>query len=110
MDLKSQIITDEQHFIDVLNILNPVGHYSSNKNNAQPCPCHNGDGGSDSFSWHKEGDTWKGKCFSCGIGGDIIDIYKEAKGLDFKQALNELDNLLNINDNRTPIKKEKVSN
>ena len=61
MDLKSQIITDEQHFINVLNILNPMGNYSSNKNNAQPCPCHSGDGGSDSFSWHKDGDVWKGK-------------------------------------------------
>lgn len=116
MDLKSQIITDEKYFIDVLNILNPVGNYSSNKCNAQPCPCHTGDGGSDSFSWHEEGNVWKGKCFSCGIGGDIIDIYAQAKGLDvkdpndFKQALNELADLLNINDNRTPIKKEKVSN
>lgn len=123
MDLKSQIITDEQHFIDVLNVLNPVGNYSSNKNNAQPCPYHAGDGGSDSFSWHKEGDIWKGKCFSCGTGGDIIDIYAQSKGLDvkdpgdFKQALNELADVLNIiednkdnKDNRTPIKKEKVSN
>ena len=116
MDLKSQIITDEQHFIDVLNILNPVGHYSSNNNNAQQCPYHTGDGGSDSFSWHKEGDVWKGKCFSCGIGGDIIDIYANAKGLDtkkaedFKKVLSELADILNIKDNRTPIKKEKVSN
>lgn len=115
MDLKSQMITDEQYFIDVLNTLNPVGNYSSNKYNAQPCPCHTGDGGSDSFSWHKEGDIWKGKCFSCGIGGDIIDIYAQSKGLDvkepddFKQALNELADLLNIKDNRTPIKKEKAS-
>lgn len=53
MDLKSQIITDEQCFINVLNTLNPMGHYNYNNNNAQQCPCHNGDGGSDSFSWHK---------------------------------------------------------
>lgn len=115
MDLKSQIITDEQHFIDVLNVLNPVGHYTSNNPNAQQCPCHNGKGGSDSFSWHEEGNVWKGKCFSCGISGDIIDIYAQAKGLDvkdpgdFKQALNELADLLNIKDNRTPVKKEKAS-
>ena len=110
MDIKGEIIQSEDFFIDVLNVLNPMGHYSSNNNNAQQCPYHSGDGGSDSFSWHKDGDVWKGKCFSCGIGGDIIDIYKEAKGLDFKQALNELADLLNINDNRTPVKKEKVSN
>ena len=118
MDLKSQIITDEQYFINVLNTLNPMGHYSSNNNNAQQCPCHTGDGGSDSFSWHKEGDIWKGKCFSCGTGGDIIDIYAQSKGLDvkkpddFKKALNELADLLNIieDTDKPPVKNKKVSN
>lgn len=117
MNIKNEIITDEKYFIDVLNILNPMGHYSSNNNNAQACPYHNGDGGSDSFSWHQDGDVWKGKCFSCGIGGDIIDIYAQAKGLDvkdpgdFKRALEELANILNIiKDTDKPlVKKEKVS-
>ena len=118
MDVKNEIIQSEDFFINVLNTLNPMGHYSSNNNNAQACPCHNGKGGSDSFSWHEEGNVWKGKCFSCGIGGDIIDIYAQAKGLDvkdpgdFKQALNELANILNIiEDTDKPlVKKEKVSN
>ena len=111
MDMKNEIIQSEDFFINVLNTLNPAGHYSSNNNNAQQCPCHNGNGGSDSFSWHKDGNIWRGKCFSCGIGGDIIDIYKEAKGLDFKETLDELTELLRLeDDNRTPIKKEKVSN
>ena len=118
MDLKSQIITDEQYFINVLNTLNPMGHYSSNNNNAQACPCHNGDGGSDSFSWHEEGNVWKGKCFSCGAGGDIIDIYAQSKGLDvkepkdFKKALEELADLLNIieDTDKPPVKNKDVSN
>ena len=40
MDIKSEIIQSEDFFINVLNTLNPMGHYNYDKNNAQACPCH----------------------------------------------------------------------
>lgn len=30
------------------------------------------------------------KCFTCGVGGSVIDLYMAIKGVDFKTAVNEL--------------------
>lgn len=32
-------------------------------------------------------DTYRFKCFSCGRGGDLIDLHRELTGCDFKTAL-----------------------
>ena len=35
-------------------------------------------------------------CFACGVKGDIFDLYREVKGVDFKQALAELGALTGV--------------
>ncbi len=32
------------------------------------------------------------KCFACGVGGSVIDLYKDIKGVDVKTAIQELSN------------------
>ena len=45
------------------------------------------------------------KCFGCGYTGDIIDFYIKTQNVDFKTAINNLSNLLNIEISEYKIKK-----
>lgn len=45
------------------------------------------------------------KCFGCGYTGDIIDFYMKTQNVDFKTAINNLSNLLNIEISEYKIKK-----
>lgn len=51
------------------------------------CPIH-GESNS-SLSIHLERGNWR--CFACGAaGGDVLELYRRARGLPFKQAAREL--------------------
>ena len=98
MQNKEQIVQNEDYFVQILNYLNPQGGYTTSKNNTLPCPHHTGSTkGSNSFSWHNDNGVIKGKCFSCNLQGNIIDIYMEANNItEFKQGLKEVADILGI--------------
>ena len=103
MRLKDEIVRNEEYFVHVLNYLNPQGGYTTSKRNTLPCPHHTGNTkGSNSFSWHNNKGIITGKCFSCDLSGNIIDIYMEATGIsDFKTGLKEVANILGISGGTT---------
>ena len=98
MRLKDEIVQNEEYFVQILNYLNPQGGYTTSKRSTLPCPHHTGNTkGSDSFSWRNNKGIITGKCFSCDLSGNIIDIYMEATGIDdFKTALKEVADILGI--------------
>lgn len=98
MRLKDEIVQNEEYFVQILNYLNPQGGYTTSKRSTLPCPHHTGNTkGSDSFSWRNNKGIITGKCFSCDLSGNIIDIYMEATGInDFKTGLKEVGNILGI--------------
>ena len=55
------------------------------------CPlCHNGEGPDGDGITVKPGTTHL-KCFKCGFGGDIVDLYQAEHGGDTKEALEACD-------------------
>ena len=103
-DLKQEIVTSEYAFIQVLNYISNNGHsYGTSKKSALPCPCHTGSTkGSNSFSWREKDGIYQGKCFSCDLQGNAIDLYMLYNGMDlndkeqFKVALKEVAELCGI--------------
>ena len=110
MQLKKEIVQNEEYFVQILNHLNPQGGYTTTKKSTLPCPHHTASTkGSNCFSWKNDAGTIKGKCNNpaCSLNeyGNIIDIYMEATGInDFKTGLKEVADRLGINDGMvTPV-------
>ena len=69
---------------------------TKSKHGSYICPfCHSGEGPNRSGALKVyESNTWT--CHACGKSGDIIDLYRQEKGLDFNAALSELATLAGI--------------
>ena len=50
------------------------------------CPLH--DEATGSFCWYKKTNSFY--CFGCGVGGDVITLYRKIEGCDFKDAIKKL--------------------
>lgn len=74
--------------VDVLALLDISAPKATAKGYAQvACPIH-GDA-KPSLSIHLERDNFK--CWACGAtGGDVLDLYRKARGLSFVQAARDL--------------------
>ena len=57
-----------------------------NNRGTASCPLHSDK--TPSFKYYKEQNTWW--CFSCGQGGDVIDLVMKMEGLDFIGAVKQL--------------------
>ena len=69
------------------------------------CPlCKHGSGG-DGITYNPQSKDPGGlHCFGCGFSGDIIDLYQQARGVDFSTALDDLARDLNIDIDPLPQK------
>lgn len=69
---------------------------TKSKHGSYICPfCHSGEGPNRSGALKVyESNTWT--CHACGKSGDIIDLYRQEKGLDFNAALSELATLAGV--------------
>lgn len=54
--------------------------------------------GEDTGCFHYYRDTEKVKCFSCGFGGDIVDLYQEMTGTEKAEAFEALRVMFNVAD------------
>lgn len=90
MQIKDEIVRNEEYFVHVLNYISTNGHsYGTSKKSGLPCPCHTGDSkGSDSFSWTYRDGQYKGQCHHPGCQlnglGNILDLYMKANTMDLK--------------------------
>lgn len=53
------------------------------------CPLHNEK--TPSFTWYKQQNSWW--CFSCCVGGSVVDLYMKLHDTDFKTACKQLSGL-----------------
>ena len=112
-NLKEQIIQNEDYFVQVLNYISTNGYTVGKGNKGNKCPHHSiNTNGSDSFTWKQTTDgTWIGGCWSCGLKGNIIDIYAKVYGINtkdkqqFNQLLKDIAGICGISytDNTVPV-------
>lgn len=65
----------------------PLDHFLNFKNDFAPCPFHT----DKTPSLHRYGhEKKKWKCFSCGKGGDVVDLVMGMNNISFKEAIKTL--------------------
>lgn len=96
-------IAEIKQNIDIVNLAERLGvEVTPNRKNAK---CFNKNG-------HKHGDKspslgFKGnmfKCFTCDVGGSVIDLYMGVMGVDLKTAIQALKEMYGIREHATPYK------
>lgn len=81
-----------------------LAHYgiASGRKHRIPCPLHNGKDNNFAYT-----DTFY-KCFVCGESGDVISFVQKYKGITFREAMLELNNLLHAGDGTADLDQIKI--